>query len=65
MGIRFKIDLCYWYDVKHEGLQSKPICHMGHKASLKCHSPRIDCPDYRAEVIGNEAVEKESPHAEG
>ncbi len=36
-----KVEMCKFYSVKY----LKPICTIGHKASLKCHSKNT-CPDY-------------------
>lgn len=40
--MRVRVDMCihyYW----QEGAK----CHRGRKASLKCHSERLACPDYQ------------------
>jgi len=40
------IDLCFWYHT--DGWPDyRPMCTKGRKASLKCHSNRPDCPDYK------------------
>jgi len=37
-----KIEMC-----RHYSWQDKPKCAKGHKAGLKCHSQREECPDYQ------------------
>jgi len=38
------IEMCRWYGYDLD--RRKPTCDKGHRASLKCHSERKDCPDY-------------------
>jgi hypothetical protein len=39
------IEMCKWY--RTTGYPNfKPVCVMGHRASLKCHSINPSCPDY-------------------
>ena len=42
-----KIDLCIWYDTGHlfPG-KILPRRLKGRAASLRCHSPNYNCPDY-------------------
>jgi len=48
------IEMCQYYYVKHVGyygsgyMAMKPMCGRGRRASIKCHSERKDCPDYKA-----------------
>lgn len=46
-----EIAMCAEYDVKLWGDTGfQVICKKGHKATLKCHSKRKDCPDYKPSV---------------
>ena len=38
------IEMCFYYG--YDLLTGRPTCDKGHKANLKCHSMRKDCPDY-------------------
>ena len=38
------IEMCYYYGYDLE--RRKTTCDKGHRAGLKCHSKREDCPDY-------------------
>jgi len=53
------IEMCRWYGYNLD--KRKPTCDRGHKASLKCHSHRKDCPDYFAT---GEAVESNRRYEE-
>jgi len=39
-----KVEMCKWY----ESVDRKPacLCAFPHKASVKCHSKRLDCHNY-------------------
>jgi len=37
-----KIEMC-----RHYNWKGRPVCARGHKAGLKCHSQREECPDYQ------------------
>ena len=57
------IELCKYYDVEHGIIEDKghyeiatikPICRLGHKAGLKCHSNENKCSDYSPQEVKNE-----------
>lgn len=47
-----KVDMCEFYDVIpiNDFHNYKLTCEKGHKASIKCHSERTDCPDYKPSI---------------
>jgi len=50
-----KIEMCQYYTTT--GYPTfKPVCQKRYKASLRCHSTRKDCPDYKSEGVSNEEV---------
>jgi len=54
---RVKVEMC-----KHYFWYNGAKCRKGHRASLKCHGERLDCPDYECSwhyPNGKEVMENE------
>lgn len=45
-----EIDFCAEYDVRQTITSFKAICNKRHRAGIKCHSKREDCPDWKPSI---------------
>jgi len=51
------IEQCEYYSTTGYPM-FKPLCKLGHRASLKCHAKKIDCKDYIPYTYSSEFGDK-------